>query len=75
MLYSEILLYIQNNNNNLIINEIYSHCLQDVDGKSLLLMKRMDVLRGLKLKLGPALKIYNNHVIRMQLHHFSDLQH
>ncbi|XP_038048457.1 histone acetyltransferase KAT6B-like isoform X2 [Patiria miniata] len=39
---------------------------QEIDGKSLLLMKRLDVLTGLSLKLGPALKIYN-HVMRLQL--------
>lgn len=38
---------------------------QEIDGKSLLLMKRSDVLTGLNLKLGPALKIYN-HVRRLQ---------
>ncbi|XP_022087898.1 histone acetyltransferase KAT6B-like isoform X2 [Acanthaster planci] len=39
---------------------------QEIDGKSLLLMKRLDVLTGLSLKLGPALKIYN-HVMKLQL--------
>ncbi|XP_065338151.1 histone acetyltransferase KAT6A-like isoform X2 [Cloeon dipterum] len=39
---------------------------QEVDGKSLLLMSRMDVLRGLKLKLGPALLMYNNHIVAMK---------
>jgi len=38
---------------------------QEIDGKSLLLMKRNDVLTGLSLKLGPALKIYY-HVQRLQ---------
>ncbi|XP_076355865.1 histone acetyltransferase KAT6B-like isoform X2 [Tachypleus tridentatus] len=38
---------------------------QEIDGKSLLLMKRSDVLTGLSIKLGPALKIYN-HVKRLQ---------
>ncbi|XP_050400623.1 histone acetyltransferase KAT6B [Patella vulgata] len=33
---------------------------QEIDGKSLLLMKRVDVLTGLSLKLGPALKIYQH---------------
>ncbi|XP_013413244.1 histone acetyltransferase KAT6B [Lingula anatina] len=32
---------------------------QEIDGASLLLMKRSDVLTGLSIKLGPALKIYN----------------
>ncbi|XP_022905057.1 sterile alpha motif domain-containing protein 1 isoform X2 [Onthophagus taurus] len=36
-----------------------------IDGRSLLLMKRFDVLTGLKLKLGPALKIYR-HVLKLQ---------
>ncbi|XP_014672657.1 PREDICTED: atherin-like [Priapulus caudatus] len=39
---------------------------QEIDGKSLLLMKRSDVLTGLNLKLGPALKIYS-HVRRLQI--------
>ncbi|ESO92574.1 hypothetical protein LOTGIDRAFT_120412, partial [Lottia gigantea] len=38
---------------------------QEIDGKSLLLMKRSDVLIGLSLKLGPALKIYK-HVQKLQ---------
>lgn len=39
---------------------------QDIDGRSLLLMTRSDVVNGLSLKLGPALKIYG-HVKRLQL--------
>jgi hypothetical protein len=31
---------------------------QEVDGLSLLLMKRSDVIFGLRLRLGPALKVY-----------------
>lgn len=38
---------------------------QEIDGKSLLLMKRSDVLTGMSLRLGPALKIYN-HIKRLQ---------
>lgn len=38
---------------------------QEIDGHSLLLLKRSDVLQGLSLRLGPALKIYN-HVMRLQ---------
>eukprot|EP00918_Siedleckia_nematoides_P015913 GHVU01034352.1.p1 GENE.GHVU01034352.1~~GHVU01034352.1.p1 ORF type:complete len:231 (-),score=17.94 GHVU01034352.1:1063-1755(-) len=38
---------------------------QEIDGKSLLLMKRSDVLMGLSLKLGPALKIFM-HIQRLQ---------
>lgn len=32
---------------------------QEIDGKSLLLLKRQDVLTGLGFKLGPALKLYS----------------
>lgn len=39
---------------------------QEIDGRSLLLLKRMDVLTNLKLKLGPALKIYK-HVVKLQV--------
>lgn len=39
---------------------------QDIDGQSLLLMKRADVLTGLCLKLGPALKVYS-HVKKLQI--------
>lgn len=45
---------------------------QEIDGRSLLLMKRNDVLTGLALKLGPALKIYN-YVKQLQLKHLSDV--
>lgn len=38
---------------------------QEIDGKSLLLLKRSDVLTGMSLRLGPALKIYN-HIKRLQ---------
>uniref|UniRef100_UPI00358F843A sterile alpha motif domain-containing protein 13 n=1 Tax=Myxine glutinosa TaxID=7769 RepID=UPI00358F843A len=43
---------------------------QEIDGKSLLLMKRSDVLTGLSIKLGPALKIYQHHVKFLQDKHF-----
>ncbi|XP_067118416.1 uncharacterized protein [Centruroides vittatus] len=43
---------------------------QEIDGKSLLLLKRNDVLTGLSLKLGPALKIYN-HVRKLQTGRFN----
>ncbi|XP_015788250.1 neurofilament heavy polypeptide [Tetranychus urticae] len=36
-----------------------------IDGKSLLLLSRKDVITGFKLKLGPALKIYA-HIFRLQ---------
>ncbi|GLV44462.1 uncharacterized protein CBL_10266 [Carabus blaptoides fortunei] len=39
---------------------------QEIDGHSLLLMKRVDVLTSLNLKLGPALKIYR-HVLKLQV--------
>uniref|UniRef100_A0A8C5QVL5 SAM domain-containing protein n=1 Tax=Leptobrachium leishanense TaxID=445787 RepID=A0A8C5QVL5_9ANUR len=42
---------------------------QEIDGKSLLLMTRSDVLTGLSLKLGPALKIYEYHVKPLQTQH------
>uniref|UniRef100_A0A672P9T3 Scm-like with four MBT domains protein 1 n=1 Tax=Sinocyclocheilus grahami TaxID=75366 RepID=A0A672P9T3_SINGR len=45
---------------------------QEVDGKSLLLMQRSDVLTGLSIRLGPALKIYENHVKVLQRSHFQD---
>ncbi|KAL3869036.1 hypothetical protein ACJMK2_041780 [Sinanodonta woodiana] len=38
---------------------------QEIDGQSLLLMKRSDVLTGLSIRLGPALKIYQ-HVMKLQ---------
>lgn len=40
--------------------------LNEIDGASLLLMKRSDVLLGLQLKLGPALKLYGQ-VKRLQI--------
>ncbi|KAJ3643563.1 hypothetical protein Zmor_026265 [Zophobas morio] len=39
---------------------------QEIDGRSLLLLRRIDVLTNLKLKLGPALKIYK-HVVKLQV--------
>jgi PHD-finger len=39
---------------------------QEIDGSSILLMKRVDVLKGFKhLKLGPALNIYR-HIVKLQ---------
>ncbi|XP_037647969.1 sterile alpha motif domain containing 1a isoform X1 [Sebastes umbrosus] len=43
---------------------------QEIDGKSLLLMQRSDVLTGLSIRLGPALKIYERHVKMLQRTHF-----
>ncbi|EFX84526.1 hypothetical protein DAPPUDRAFT_8693, partial [Daphnia pulex] len=37
----------------------------EIDGPSLLLMKRNDVVGNMGLKLGPAVKIYN-HIRRLQ---------
>ncbi|KAJ8390765.1 hypothetical protein AAFF_G00101450 [Aldrovandia affinis] len=45
---------------------------QEIDGKSLLLMQRNDVLTGLSIRLGPALKIYERHVKVLQMSHFQD---
>ncbi|XP_022523768.2 sterile alpha motif domain containing 1a isoform X2 [Astyanax mexicanus] len=45
---------------------------QEIDGKSLLLMQRSDVLTGLSIRLGPALKIYEHHVKVLQRSHFQD---
>lgn len=45
---------------------------QEIDGKALLLMQRNDVLTGLSIKLGPALKIYEHHVKALQKTHFED---
>ncbi|KAG9343194.1 hypothetical protein JZ751_014173 [Albula glossodonta] len=42
---------------------------QEIDGRSLLLMTRNDVLTGLSIKLGPALKIYEYHVKLLQTQH------
>lgn len=38
---------------------------QEIDGACLLLMKRMDVLTGLGIKLGPAVKIHSR-ILRFQ---------
>ncbi|XP_067115099.1 sterile alpha motif domain-containing protein 1 isoform X2 [Osmerus mordax] len=45
---------------------------QEIDGKSLLLMQRNDVLTGLSIRLGPALKIYERHVKVLQRAHFEE---
>uniref|UniRef100_A0A8B9MYE2 SAM domain-containing protein n=1 Tax=Accipiter nisus TaxID=211598 RepID=A0A8B9MYE2_9AVES len=45
---------------------------QEIDGKSLLLMQRADVLTGLSIRLGPALKIYEYHVKLLQRSHFQE---
>ena len=34
-------------------------CFQDIDGSSLLLLHRQDVIGGLGLKMGPALKVFD----------------
>nr|XP_056715881.1 sterile alpha motif domain-containing protein 1 [Euleptes europaea] len=45
---------------------------QEIDGKSLLLMQRTDVLTGLSIRLGPALKIYEYHIKVLQQCHFDE---
>ncbi|XP_067419898.1 sterile alpha motif domain-containing protein 1 isoform X2 [Emydura macquarii macquarii] len=45
---------------------------QEIDGKSLLLMQRTDVLTGLSIRLGPALKIYEYHIKALQQSHFEE---
>ncbi|KAM8987285.1 sterile alpha motif domain-containing protein 1 [Ara ararauna] len=45
---------------------------QEIDGRSLLLMQRSDVLTGLSIRLGPALKIYEHHVKLLQRSHFQE---
>ncbi|XP_039524953.1 sex comb on midleg-like protein 4 [Pimephales promelas] len=47
---------------------------QEIDGKSLLLMQRNDVLTGLSIRLGPALKIYERHIKVLQRTHFQEDQ-
>ncbi|XP_076045259.1 uncharacterized protein LOC143027693 [Oratosquilla oratoria] len=42
---------------------------QDIDGTALLMLTRNDILTGLNLKLGPALKIYKQvRILQMRLH-------
>lgn len=51
----------------MVLLVVYNNNLfQDIDGRSLLLMTRNDVVNGLHLKMGPALKIYG-HVKKLQL--------
>ncbi|XP_041533609.1 atherin-like [Microtus oregoni] len=45
---------------------------QEIDGKSLLLMQWTDVLTGLSIRLGPALKIYEHHIKVLQQGHFEE---
>ncbi|XP_062389240.1 sterile alpha motif domain containing 1a [Sardina pilchardus] len=45
---------------------------QEIDGRALLLMQRSDVLTGLSIRLGPALKIYERHVKMLQRRIFQD---
>ncbi|XP_041634132.1 sterile alpha motif domain containing 1a [Cheilinus undulatus] len=47
---------------------------QEIDGKSLLLMQRSDVLTGLSIRLGPALKIYERHIKVLQKTHFLEYE-
>jgi len=39
---------------------------QEIDGRAMLLMSRNDCLTGLRIKLGPALKIYHMHIHKLQ---------
>ncbi|XP_004207258.1 uncharacterized protein LOC101241007 isoform X1 [Hydra vulgaris] len=39
---------------------------QEIDGRALLLMSRNDCLTGMRIKLGPALKIYHMHIYKLQ---------
>lgn len=52
----------------------FSSTHQEIDGKSLLLMQRSDVLTGLSIRLGPALKIYERHVKVLQRTHFLECE-
>lgn len=54
------------------MDEAQSFRLQDVDGVSLLLMQRSDFTYGLKIRLGPALKIYNQ-VCNLKKEYFRNL--
>lgn len=56
-----------------LVNKSLSPC-QEIDGKSLLLMQRSDVLTGLSIRLGPALKIYERHVKVLQRTHFLEFE-
>ncbi|XP_076000439.1 sterile alpha motif domain containing 1a [Genypterus blacodes] len=47
---------------------------QEIDGKSLLLMQRSDVLTGMSIRLGPALKIYERHIKVLQRTHFLEYE-
>jgi len=38
----------------------------EIDGRAMLLMSRNDCLTGLRIKLGPALKIYHMHIHKLQ---------
>lgn len=53
---------------------LFSRHQQEIDGKSLLLMQRSDVLTGLSIRLGPALKIYERHVKVLQRTHFLEYE-
>ncbi|XP_030053005.1 sterile alpha motif domain-containing protein 1 [Microcaecilia unicolor] len=53
-------------------DQAYAFKEQEIDGKSLLLMQRTDVLTGLSIRLGPALKIYEYHIKVLQQCHFEE---
>lgn len=58
----------------MFVNTFYLSPCQEIDGKSLLLMQRSDVLTGLSIRLGPALKIYERHVKVLQRTHFLEYE-
>lgn len=64
-----MLFLLRNPDENTQIWNISISAWQEIDGKSLLLMTRNDVLTGLSIKLGPALKIYEYHVKPLQTQH------
>lgn len=45
----------------------HAHVFKDheIDGPSLYLLKRKDIIRGFNIEIGPALKLYN-HILMMQ---------
>jgi hypothetical protein len=54
-----------------MIARFFFQICQQIDGTSLLLMKRDDVVRNMGLKLGLAVKIYK-HIRRLQTHQEED---
>jgi hypothetical protein len=48
-----------------MLRVMFGLAFQEMDGSCVLVLQRKDVLQGLGLKLGPALKIYR-HIKRLQ---------